>query len=162
MNWRNKFALACLTLFIAGCSVQETKSVSDVHTASALGASQEFVAFRGMGTVVYAQAVTGTTMGKPVHGLKIRRKAGFSNHAYYEGAFSFGREYSYQRTKIGVGACAPFGCDVYEIGSVTLDEPTFLQAASNGLQIRLLGSQNSEVLNIPSSAFKQAMASVPR
>lgn len=151
--------IGAFVLAVGGC-VNEPQQYNDVHTGVSAGASKRYPVYQNLLVSVYGQAFVAKKGSETKYGIYVNQIATGMGWSFFHSAYSFGVQLPYERGGSNVMGCGG-GCTLQEQGAVLLTAQQFDQAASNGMEIKLVGSGNSVIIRIPAAAFQEALAIRP-
>lgn len=153
-------AAIAMGVALAGC-VNEPQQISDVHTGISAGTSKRYPVYQNLFVTVWGQAFIAAKGGEKRYGIYVDQIATGTGWSFFHSAYSFGVQLPYERGNSGVMSCSGYGCTLREQGGVLLSAEQFRRAAASGIELKLVGSGNSVVIQVPAEAFQQALALSP-
>jgi hypothetical protein len=148
-------------LFALVACVNEPMVYNDVHTGVRAGASRRYPVYQNLLVSVYGQAFIAANATETQYGIYVNQIATGTGWSFFQQAYSFGVELPYKRGQSNILGCSSF-CTVEEQGAVQLTADEFNQAASAGIELKLIGTGSSIVIKVPAEAFREALEIRPK
>lgn len=151
-----KKIVVAAVLLLAGCQTQPG-TVSDVHTGVQAKHSGMHQVYNGLFDSLWVTAISGTRGGNSKYGVGVRYLSTGQQWAFFQSAWSFGKQLRFKTTNSQVAGCGGGNCSKIEEGVVELTRAEFESAAANGLEFKLIGRNKELTVKVPAKVFKDAM-----